>query len=64
MALRIKNTMLLTRVGNDIVAIRPHTHVKNVEGGVAAVNGIKPDEKGNIRLSVVAADIVAKLFEQ
>lgn len=56
--------MLLTRVGNDIVAIRPHTHVKNVEGGVAAVNGIKPDEKGNIRLSVVAADIVAKLFEQ
>lgn len=62
MALKIKNTMLLTRVGNDIVAIRPHTHVKNVEGAVAAVNGIKPNDKGNVELGLITNDMIKELF--
>ena len=62
MALKIKNTLILTKVGNDIVVVNPRTHVKNVEGAVAAVNGIKPDDKGNVRLDVVTIDMVDKLF--
>lgn len=53
-----RNATLLKRVGDEIVLLKPYTSISQVEGGVASVNAVLPDDNGNVVLDVVSGDQV------
>lgn len=53
-----RNATLLKRVGDEIVLLKPYTSISQVEGGVASINAVLPDDNGNVVLDVVSSDQV------
>ena len=53
-----RNATLLKRVGDEIVLLKPYTSISQVEGGVASVNAVLPDDNGNVVLDVVSGEQV------
>lgn len=59
-----RNATLLKRVGDEIVLLKPYTSISQVEGGVASVNAVLPDDNGNVVLDVVSsAQVDTKISE-
>ena len=46
-----KNATLITKIGIDTVVINPKTSVGSVNGAVASVNSVTPDESGNVAIN-------------
>ena len=59
-----RNATLLKRVGDEIVLLKPYTSISQVEGGVASVNAVLPDDNGNVVLDVISgAQVDTKISE-
>ena len=59
-----RNATLLKRVGDEIVLLKPYTSISQVEGGVASINAVLPDDNGNVVLDVVSgAQVDTKISE-
>lgn len=54
MAIKEKNFMMTQKDGQgNITILRPYTSIQNVKNGVARVDGIIPDDSGNVKLRVI-----------
>lgn len=53
----MKNITLISKIGGQIETLNPRTTIDNVSGAVKTVNGLSPNNGGN----VIVGDYITKL---
>lgn len=48
MAAAEKSVTLVTKIGGQVVELKPRTSAENVEGAVKSINGATPDSTGDV----------------
>lgn len=53
-----KNVFLQTKdENNNVILYCPYTKIENVEGAIKTINGVKPDDSGNVEIPMPAITV-------